>query len=280
MLNYESFLRIPEWRFVDESISARNRSALESFAMDDTLCHLVGQRMSIPTVRTWVHDETVVLGIQDHRLPYVTEAISMLENTGYKTLVRNSGGLAVVLDEGILNISLVFSEQNAAIDISAGYEIMLAFVQRLFPEAEGQIKAYEIVGSYCPGSYDLSIGGRKFAGISQRRLRQGIAVQVYLCVEGSGAERAELIRRLYELGLQGEQTKFVYPHIQPEVMASLTELLGIPLTVADVVIRVQKLLHTYANNVFIGGLSEEEIDLYAFYLNRVFERNQKMLTKK
>lgn len=280
MSNYESFLRIPEWRFVDESISARNRSALESFAMDDTLCHLVGQRMTIPTARIWVHDETVVLGIQDHRLPYVTEAVSMLENEGYKAIVRNSGGLAVVLDEGVLNISLVLSEENAAIDISAGYEIMLAFVRRLFPEAEGRIEAYEIVGSYCPGSYDLSIDGQKFAGISQRRLRQGIAVQVYLCVEGSGAERAELIRRLYELGLQGEQTKFIYPVIRPEVMASLTELLGIPLTVADVVLRVQKLLHAYADNVFIGGLNEEEIDLYAFYLNRVFERNQKMLTKK
>ena len=78
MSNYESFLRIPEWRFVDESMSARNRSALESFAADDTLCHLVGQQMSIPTVRTWVHDETVVLGIQDHRLPYISEAMSML----------------------------------------------------------------------------------------------------------------------------------------------------------------------------------------------------------
>ena len=65
---YESFLRIPEWRFVDESISAQNRSALESFAADDTFCHLVGQGMSIPTVRTWVHDQTIVLGIQDHRL--------------------------------------------------------------------------------------------------------------------------------------------------------------------------------------------------------------------
>ena len=207
MSNYESFLRIPEWRFVDESISARNRSALESFAADDTLCHLVGQRMSIPTVRTWVHDETVVLGIQDHRLPYISEAISMLESAGYKSIVRNSGGLAVVLDEGVLNISIVLSEQNTSIDIPAGYEIMLTFVRMLFPEAGDRIKAYEIVGSYCPGSYDLSIDGRKFAGISQRRLRQGIAVQVYLCVEGSGCRRAELIRKLYEVGLQGEEDK-------------------------------------------------------------------------
>lgn len=274
---YESYMRIPEWRFVDESISARKRSALESFAADDTLCHLVGQQMSIPTVRTWVHDETVVLGIQDHRLPHIAEAVEALEDAGYKSIVRNSGGLAVVLDEGVLNISMVLSEQNTAIDISTGYEVMLAFVRMLFPEAGDRIEAYEIIGSYCPGSFDLSIDGRKFAGISQRRLRQGIAVQVYLCVEGNGAERAKLIHDLYEIGLQGKTTKFVYPQIKPEVMASLSELLGMQLTVSDVVMRVQMLLQSLANNVVIGGFHEDEMELYSFYLHRVVERNKKML---
>ncbi|WP_203248404.1 lipoate--protein ligase family protein [Sporosarcina beigongshangi] len=277
MAHYESLLQIPQWRLIDESMTARTRSALESFAADDTLCQLVGQQMSSPTVRTWVHDKTVVLGIQDHRLPHIAEAIPMLENAGYNVIVRNSGGLAVVLDNGVLNISLVLSERDGAIDIPAGYEAMLAFVRKLFPEAGDRIEAYEIVGSYCPGSYDLSIGGRKFAGISQRRLRQGIAVQVYLCIEGSGAERAELIRDLYEIGLQGAETKFSYPVIKPEVMASLAQLLELPLTVNDVVIRLQLLLRELAEEVEMGGFKPEEMELYTFYLNRVVERNQKML---
>lgn len=277
MSNDESFFLTPTWRFLDESRSGRDRSALESFAMDDTLCHLVGQQKSPQVARTWVHDKTIVLGIQDHRLPHVEEAVSMLEDKGYKVIVRNSGGLAVVLDEGILNISLILTEQESAIDISTGYEFMLSFVKMLFPEAGEKIQAYEIVGSYCPGSYDLSIDGRKFAGISQRRLRQGIAVQVYLCVEGSGAERAKLIRQLYEIGLQNEQTKFVYPTIKPEVMASLEELLEKPLTVADVVMRVQRLLQSNTQHMLMSGLDREELELYAFYLNRVVERNKKLL---
>ena len=103
---------------------------------------------------------------------------------------------------------------------------MLEFVRLLLPEADGKIEAYEIIGSYCPGSYDLSIDGKKFAGISQRRLRKGIAVQMYLCIDGSGSERAELIRQFYDIGVQGEDTKFTYPDIKPEVMASINELLG------------------------------------------------------
>lgn len=279
MSYYESFLTIPEWRFVDESMTSRARSALESFAMDDTLCHLVGQQMSMPTIRTWIHSPTVVLGIQDHRLPHIGDAIPVLENAGYNVIVRNSGGLAVVLDEGVLNLSIVLSEQDSAIDISTGYEVMLAFIRMLFPEAGDRIEAYEIVGSYCPGTYDLSIEGRKFAGISQRRLRQGIAVQIYLCVEGSGAERAEIIRDFYDVGLQGEETKFTYPSIKPEVMASLSELLAMPLTVGEVNIRIQMLLRQLAENIVMSGLDTEELELYTFYLTRVLERNKKMLTR-
>ncbi|PIC71101.1 octanoyltransferase [Sporosarcina sp. P16b] len=271
-------LNQPAWRFIDESISARNRSALESFAMDDTLCQLVGQQQSVPVVRTWVHDKTIVLGIQDHRMPFIQQAMEGIEQHGYQSIVRNSGGLAVVLDEGIVNISLIFSEQKSSIDIPIGYEAMVSLVQLLFPELGERIEAYEIVGSYCPGSYDLSVDGKKFAGVSQRRLRQGVAVQVYLCVEGSGSERAELIREVYEEGLQGQQTKFSYPVIQPDTMASLSEILDTHLTVNEVVIRLQILLRSLTEDVRHDGLTDEEMELYGFYLRRVFERNQKMLS--
>ena len=51
---------------------------------------------------------TIVLGIQDTRLPFLEEGISIFKGRGLSVIVRNSGGLAVVLDEGVLNISLVF----------------------------------------------------------------------------------------------------------------------------------------------------------------------------
>ncbi|MFJ7970040.1 biotin/lipoate A/B protein ligase family protein [Psychrobacillus sp. NPDC096389] len=279
MSQIETLLQQKVWRFWDQSLSGKSRSALESFAADDLLCHLVGQGLSPATVRTWVHDQTVVLGIQDHRLPFVEDAQDFLRTQGYIPIVRNSGGLAVVLDDGVLNISIVLSEKEQPVDIDTGYEVMLAFIQLLFPEAEGKIEAYEIVGSYCPGSYDLSINGKKFAGISQRRLRQGIAVQVYLCVEGSGSERADLIREFYEIGVQGEETKFNYPVIKPEVMASLNELLNASFTVQDIVIRIQQLLQQLSTKIASQAVTQDEMELYQFYLLRVVERNKKMLTK-
>lgn len=273
-------LQQPIWRYYDQSISAKQRSPLESFATDDTLCQLVGQLMSPPTIRTWVHEASVVLGIQDHRLPYVQQGMELLESRGYHPIVRNSGGLAVVLDEGILNISIVLSEQKESLSINDGYDVMVDLVKGLFPEVAEKIEAYEIVGSYCPGSYDLSIDGKKFAGISQRRLRQGVAVQIYLCIEGSGSQRAALIRDFYEESLQQEETKFAYPQIVPEVMASLSELVDPYLTVEAVVIRLQQLLNQWAEEVRPQSFYDEELTLYGFYLQRVFERNTKMLERK
>lgn len=274
-----SLLQQPSWRFIDQSTTFISRTPLESFAFDDTLCHIVGQGQSIPVVRTWVHDSYVVLGIQDHRMPYIQSGIKTLADAGYDAIVRNSGGLAVVLDSGILNLSIILSEQKGSISINTGYDVMLEFIKMLFPEAKDTIKAYEIVGSYCPGSYDLSIEGKKFAGISQRRLKSGVAVQIYLCIEGSGSQRAELIKELYEISLQGTQTKFEYPVIRPEVMASLSELFNRPITVPEVVIRVQQLLHTLSGNVVHQPLMDDELELYSFYLKRVLERNKKMLSK-
>ncbi|MFS0876537.1 biotin/lipoate A/B protein ligase family protein [Solibacillus isronensis] len=266
------------WRFIDQSISANKRSPLESFAMDDTLCHLVGQKMTNPTIRTWVHHDAVVLGIQDHRLPYIEQGMDTLKNSGYEPIVRNSGGLAVVLDAGVLNISIVLNEDKP-LSINNAFEMMVALIRQLFPEIATKIEAYEIVGSYCPGSYDLSIGGQKFAGISQRRMKNGIAVQIYLCVEGSGSERAELIKRFYENGLQGEKTKFEYPDIKPEVMASLQQLTGQNVTVTEVNERLRNLLSQKNGQLFELPLQQEEMELYTYYLDRVFKRNESMLSK-
>ncbi|MEK4530435.1 lipoate--protein ligase family protein [Solibacillus sp. FSL K6-1554] len=272
------FLQQTMWRFIDQSISANKRSPLESFAMDDTLCHLVGQKMTNSTIRTWVHHDAVVLGIQDHRLPYIEQGMETLKNSGYDPIVRNSGGLAVVLDAGVLNISIVLNEDKP-LSINNAFEMMVALIRQLFPEISTKIEAYEIVGSYCPGSYDLSINGQKFAGISQRRMKSGIAVQIYLCVEGSGSERAELIKRFYENGLQGEKTKFKYPDIKPEVMASLQQLTGQNVTVFEVNERLRNLLRQWNGQLFELPLEQEEMELYDYYLERVFKRNESMLSK-
>ena len=277
--NNTKLLHQPTWRIIDQSSLGSRFKALQSFAMDDTLCMFVGEGKSEAVCRTWVHEQTVVLGIQDTRLPHLEDGLEFLHGKGYEAIVRNSGGLAVVLDSGVLNISLVLPEKEKSIDINSGYDTMLGLIRYMFRDFPVEIEAREIVGSYCPGSYDLSIYGKKFAGISQRRIKGGVAVQIYLCVNESGAMRAEIVKGLYERGIQDVPSKFTFPEIKPEVMASLSELLETDLTVQDVMLRLLLALKDHSESIYQSGLTGEELEVYEQYFVRVSERNEKLLKK-
>jgi octanoyl-[GcvH]:protein N-octanoyltransferase len=265
------------WRVIDQSIIGLQMSALQSFGMDDCLCASVGSRLAPPTARVWVHEQTVVLGIQDTKLPYLKDGIAFLEQAGYKCIVRNSGGLAVVLDKGIFNLTLVLPEADKRIDINRGYEAMFLLIKEMFSDFPMEIEAREISGSYCPGSYDLSVDGKKFAGISQRRLQKGVAVQIYLCVNGSGSERAELIKAFYAQAKRKTETKFKYPEIDRNSMASLSEILHMDLEMEDVMMRFLKVLRGKSGHLFSGSLTVEETPLFESYYNRIVDRNAKVL---
>jgi octanoyl-[GcvH]:protein N-octanoyltransferase len=277
MTTYNHLLQQKQWRIIDQSSAGPHFHALQSFGTDDTLCEAVGNGESPSTARSWVHHQTIVLGIHDSKLPFLAKGLEYLEAQGYQYIVRNSGGLAVVLDEGVLNLTLIFQENERKIDINSGYDAMWQLVKEMFADFPFEIEAKEIIGSYCPGSYDLSIDGKKFAGISQRRLRNGVAVQIYLCVNGSGSERAALIGDFYSIAKGNEQTKFTYPEIDPTVMASLTELLGVGLSIQDVMLRFLTTLKNNSERIYSGALSPYEMELFENYYIRVVERNAKML---
>jgi octanoyl-[GcvH]:protein N-octanoyltransferase len=269
-------LHQPEWRIIDQSAVGVHFQALQSFGTDDTLCNSVGSGKAPATARTWVHHNTIVLGIQDTKLPNLQAGIQFLNEQNFQVIVRNSGGLAVVLDEGVLNISLILPELEKGIDINRGYDTMWQLIQNMFADYPQQIEAREIVGSYCPGSYDLSIHGKKFAGISQRRLKKGVAVQIYLCVNGSGKERAQLIKNFYEIAGLGEQTKYSPPKVVPEVMASLSELYGIPFSISDIMLKLLIQLKKFSDHLYSGTLNDYELEIFPSYYERVVERNEKL----
>ncbi|MCA0985427.1 lipoate--protein ligase family protein [Halobacillus yeomjeoni] len=276
MKTNHTLIQPSRYRFIDQSSLGPAFSPLQSFAMDDALSMSVGEGMSPTTARLWVHHNTVVLGIPDARLPYVSEAVDYLKSEGYQAIVRNSGGLAVVLDEGVLNLSLIFPDSKE-LNIHDGYDAMVSFIQLLFSDLTDEIEAYEITRSYCPGTYDLSIRGQKFAGISQRRVKNGSAVQIYLDVTGSGSERASLLKRFYEIGKRDEDTRFQYPDINPEVMASLNELLGSQLSVADVRDRILTQIYKLSGEVVPAPLEGQEIEWFNKRLEQMIQRNEKAL---
>ncbi|SFE08525.1 octanoyl-[GcvH]:protein N-octanoyltransferase/lipoyl amidotransferase [Lentibacillus persicus] len=279
MKNWRDMVAYKRFRWLDHTgkkyFHGKSYTALTSFAVDDVLSLFVRGGEATPAIRLWTHPETVVLGIPDSRLPYLKEGVRMLSENGYYTIVRNSGGLAVALDDGVLNMSLVLPDMKR-ISIYDCYEAMVSFVRFVLRDLTDDIEAYEIVGSYCPGDYDLSIRGRKFAGISQRRVRDGAAIQIYLDVEGKGRERAELIRDFYEVAKKDAETKFTYPVVNPAVMASLSELLGMDLTVSDMKKRVQNALEHLTDEIVTEDFSIGELEQFEKRYNQMVKRNEEI----
>ncbi|MEJ7543098.1 lipoate--protein ligase family protein, partial [Staphylococcus intermedius] len=88
--------------------------------------------------------------------------------------------------------------------------------------------------------------------------RGGIAVQIYLCVEGSGSKRAAMMRDFYQHALKGETTKFRFPNIDPESMASLETLLNKDIKVQDVMFLLLYALKDLGAQLNMDPVTEDE----------------------
>ncbi|GIO25289.1 lipoate--protein ligase family protein [Oceanobacillus sp. J11TS1] len=279
MKNWKEIIRHNTFRYIDHStegfVAGKPNTALASFAIDDALAISVSEEVSPPVIRLWVHPNTIVLGIPDSRLPHIKAGMDFLKKNNYQGIVRNSGGLAVALDEGVLNISLIIPGAKN-LSIYDCYEAMVRFVQAMFQDITDAIEAYEIVGSYCPGDYDLSINGKKFAGISQRRVKNGISVQIYLDIEGNSKARASFIREFYHIAKQEEETSFTYPEVDPDVMASLSDLLGISLTVEDAKERVIDTLKGLTEEIVTIPIQDTEQANFDKRYQQMIKRNENL----
>lgn len=196
---------------------------LYPFALDELLCRHTGK--GGPAVcHLWRHPRGFVMGLRDSRLPHAAEAQQWLESLGYSTAVRSTGGAAVPLDLGVVNISLILPKEGLGDKcFRSDYERMYQLIKLALQHTGYIVDKGEIDGAYCPGDYDLSIGGIKFCGIAQRRQAHSFVVQAFVICEGSGKESAELVRSFYKRAAAG-MVQADHPVVTEDKTGSLEEL--------------------------------------------------------
>lgn len=244
------------------------------FALVDSLMNEVGRSNNI-ILHFWPTKKLVFLGMQDTRLPHLDQALSVIEDHDYDYVVRNSGGLAVVSDEGILNMSLIIpNDEDQNISIDEGYQIMYSLMKDTI---DAPVDAVEIPDSYCPGDFDLSIRGQKISGISQRRRAGSLSIMLYLSIEGDQNKRSNMMKDFYERGLQGEDSHWNYPAINPDVMVNLDEAIGQSITVTDVKTTILDQLESYGAHILEGDYTNSIQEDFDHELEQMIKRNQRML---
>ncbi|MCH4124210.1 MAG: lipoate--protein ligase family protein [Levilactobacillus sp.] len=202
----------------------------QAFGYTNALLDLVVD-LQEPILHFWTMQPTVIMGLKDKRLPHLTAAVKAVSRHGYDYVLRNSGGLAVVSDAGVLNVSLFTPLTTPPISVEAAYAQMTTLVDAAWPELT--LKHYEITRSYCPGDYDLSVDGQKIAGIAQRRSPHALVTMLYLSVSGDQLARGEMIRDFYQAGLGDAENQWNFPDVDPHVMTTTAALLHTDMTVTD-----------------------------------------------
>lgn len=216
-----------ELLIIDQSSRPYDGPLLFPFAAEELLCRKVGEDELPAIAYFWRYSKGLVLGLRDRKLPDAKKAIQTFEQDGYRTCVRHSGGAAVPLDEGVVNVSLILQKPKGRVDFHDDFRTMASIIQQsvamLANDPNMSVDIGEIKDSYCPGDFDMSIQGRKFCGLAQRRQTRAISVQAFIIASGEGTRRAKLARSYYDLAAV-KNPHLDYPNVSLNSMGSLEEL--------------------------------------------------------
>lgn len=210
---------------IDAAANVMTGDIVVPFAFDEVYGRQVGHGLLEPAVHLWRHERAFVLGSIDWKLPRVREAVQWLQGQGYSVTVRNSGGAAVPLDPGVVNLSLILPNRQGDLDVQRHFALMAELIRQSLKSRSCRIETGEVSGSYCPGEFDVSVRGKKFCGIAQRRQTRAVIVQAFVLVEGSGEARGKLVKAFYDLAAGGASAAD-HPIVEPARMSSLSELVG------------------------------------------------------
>lgn len=248
-----------------------NESIYAPFALTDVLLETAGSQKKA-FWHFWQLEHTMILGMKDTRVNDLTAGINTILEKGYTPVIRNSGGLGVISDTGILNVSFITSKDDAG-GTDTAYEKIYHWLQLAFPELT--IDAYEISDSYCPGTYDLSVEGKKIAGTAQRRLKNGVATMMYLSVFGDQPFRGELVKAFYQKSLGEDFGTHGYPPVRPDSMINLADVLKREITFTEVKQRLLQAAGSLSDPIDsqLWLKEEQQEDLYQKRLLGMKSRN-------
>ena len=189
---------------------------------------MLGRSVAIgaaPTYRLWQNEPALIVSRQDMRLPNFAVATEWMNKAGWPVVMRDTGGTAVPVGPGVLNISLVLprslvvSMPGYAMD--AVYRLLCDPVQRALESFDVPTVFGSVPGAFCDGRFNLVAERKKIAGTAQvwranvalnGTNREGyVLAHAALLVDVDPQEVTELVNRFYSMA--GKAGKFDHEEI-------------------------------------------------------------------
>lgn len=226
------------------------------------------EKLQMPIIHFWQSSPLIILGLQDKQLTNLNAGLQLLNDYKYNYFVRNSGGLAVVSDPGVINLSL-FLPNSAQISVKEAYLTFYELMTGAFPELD--IQHGEAIKSYCPGDFDLVINGKKIAGLAQRRSENALVIMAYISIQGDQYKRGNLLQSFYELANTNNDSNF--PDIYPDSMADLNQFMDPGFGIAEF---KQRILLTFKRaKIKLALMSHQELMDQPNFTDFIYRRQRK-----
>jgi lipoate-protein ligase A len=221
----EIFTEHDRWRIIDEPLSLDPQQALKH---DTALLQEIAKGKRGATARLWETPQCLVVTKKETRFPNYEEAVIEMSKRKWLPIVRSSGGTAVPLHPGILNLSIIVPQTTTSnFDLDDMYMALCEPISRALEKLGLEPKFGETPGSYCDGRYNLNIDGLKVTGTAQKtmlsppnskQLKQGVLAQAMLMVEADAKQGTEVVNLFYDRA--GNKRQF-----DPSVATSVQELI-------------------------------------------------------
>jgi octanoyl-[GcvH]:protein N-octanoyltransferase len=122
-------------------------------------------------VLVWSSPRALVVSRRDAALAgFALAAGRMEQDFDTPVFVRETGGTAVFLDAGVVNVALVYERPPGfAETLDVAYRHLLDFVSGALGDFRMRLELGAVDGAYCDGAHNFVSNGLKIAGTAQRR---------------------------------------------------------------------------------------------------------------
>ena len=157
-----------ETRIADGLVDAGTQLAHEETLLGDWAA-----RERRPLALLWRSAPALIVSQRERHLSGFDAAAREAAREGWPVYVRKSGGAAVALAPGVVNVALLASFAGAAPSLEAGFMLLCRPIIAALAQFSVTATTGGARGAVCNGRFNLLVGERKIAGTAQRRTRQG-----------------------------------------------------------------------------------------------------------
>lgn len=170
---------------------------------DKLLDALIGDALPSGYLRIWRQAPCITVPHRFGSHPQFRRAAALSADEGRPLALRSSGGTAVALHAGVLNVSLFGLERKGAAPLDRSYRALIGLMSAALATLSIAVDAGPVDGACCDGRFNLRWRGRKLAGtaaaVRSRRGGVGWLAHASLVVDADMDADIEAVARVESL---------------------------------------------------------------------------------